>query len=369
MMRRFQAAAVGSLVVALSAVPLANAAPAWQSLIPFKRVEADPNKDYFLTEDDGPWLIMCRAFAGESAQQEAHALVLELRQRFKLKAYVHQKDYDFTKKEIGKGFDMHGSPKVMKPANPSQFVEVAVLVGDFDGPEDPNVDGTLAAIKKAFPNCLDVKNGKGQSQRYWGIREVVQRKEKDGKGPMRMAFLTRNPMLPDEYFAPKGLDPIVKQMNKDHKYSLLRNPSNFSVRIATFRGNSTTTIKTKEIEALEREEIRRSKLEEGAVKAEKLCEALRQEGEEAYVFHDIHESIVTIGSFDSVGEPRGDGKIEINPAVHRVIESYKAKTSQRPGEVANLGPVKKHGVTLDVQPLPVAVPRESIGAQFVRRPQ
>lgn len=359
MQRKWLCALAGAGLVGCFTLGSVIAAPPWQAMLPFKRVEADPNKQYLLDDNDGPWLIMCRAFAGETATQDANALVLELRQRFKLKAYVHQQNYDFTAKETGKGFDMYGVPKVMKPANPTQFTEVAVLVGDFNSPDDPKVEATLEAIKTARPNCLDTKSGKGQSARFNGLRSFTSKK--DGKGPMKLAFLTRNPRLPDEFFAPKGIDPLVKEMNRDLKYSLLKNPGNYSVRIASFHGDS--TMKLEEIEQLERETIGRSKLEEGADKAHKLALHLRSEGIEAYEFHDRHESIVTVGSFDSAGTPRADGKIEINPSVKQVVDYFKPKEAPngRPG-----GAQKVAGVTLDIQPTPVAVPKESIGAAYAR---
>ena len=54
-----------------------------------------------------------------------------------------------------------------------------------------------------------------------------------------------------------------------------------------------------------------SALEEAGEAAHKLVEVLRNQGYEAYEFHDRGSSIVTVGSFDSVGTPRADGKIEI----------------------------------------------------------
>jgi hypothetical protein len=363
MQRKLTAMLMGSFLAACSS---AIAAPSWQAIIPFRKVEADPSKEYTLTQDHGPWLIMCRAFAGETAEQDAHALVLELRSQYKLKAYVHVQKYDFTKKEIGKGFDKYGAPKVMRPENGTRFDEYAVLVGDFADDEDPRVNDTLEAIKNAWPKCLDIKQGQGQSQRYWGVR--LKTREKAGakeRGPMRMAFLTRNPLLPDEFFVPKGLDPVVREMNKNLKYSLLKNPSNYTVRIATFRGSIATTIRARDYEAAKSKQIEQSRLSKGEEDAQKLVEGLRKDGVEAYVFHDLNESIVTVGSFDSVGDPRPDGKIEINPAVHQTIEHYKADAKNF--GVGTYGARKLHGVTLDVQPMPVAVPKDSIGSQYVKR--
>src|SRR5690606_2719759 len=92
-------------------------------------------------------------------------------------------------------------------------------------------------------------------------------------------------------------------------------------------------------------------------KAHKLTVALREKGIEAYEFHDEFESIVTVGSFDSVGTPRPDGKTEINPAVHAVIESYKAIPMPWQGGQLALRPRTLNGIPFDAQPWPVEVPR------------
>lgn len=100
-----------------------------------------------------------------------------------------------------------------------------------------------------------------------------------------------------------------------------------------------------------------SKLEIAADKAHRLTKALRKKGVEAYEFHDRYESIVTVGSFQAVGSPREDGKIEINPAVHRVIETYRAE-KQDLGAMVGLKPRMLDDIPFDVQPQPVEVPRE-----------
>src|SRR5262249_28107184 len=52
------------------------------------QVEADPNKDYAMTPEAGAWFICATAYVGPQAPQLAHEMVLELRSRFKLPAYV-----------------------------------------------------------------------------------------------------------------------------------------------------------------------------------------------------------------------------------------------------------------------------------------
>jgi hypothetical protein len=108
-----------------------------------------------------------------------------------------------------------------------------------------------------------------------------------------------------------------------------------------------------------------NKLEEAAIKAHRLTAALRKQGVEAYEFHDRYESIVTVGSFDSVGTPRADGKTEINPQIHQLMRAYGAQRQQLPGG-ASLGLVPRtlDGVAFDVQPMPVGVPKKSIATAY-----
>ena len=73
----------------------AHAAPPWETLLSFNRVDADPQKPYQLAEENGPWLIVAATFSGDGAEQQAHELVLELRKRYKLPAYAHHMQFDF----------------------------------------------------------------------------------------------------------------------------------------------------------------------------------------------------------------------------------------------------------------------------------
>jgi len=155
----------------------------------------------------------------------------------------------------------------------------------------------------------------------------------------------------------------VLEMNEDAEFSLLRNRGKYTVKVATFQGVSTS--KLDEIAKLERGQIR-GKLEEAALKANKLAKALRAEGVEAYEFHDRNESIVCVGSFESVGTPREDGKIEINPAINKVIKEYSPEQTQLLGQEVGLQPRTLAGVAFDIQPIPVQVPKVSVGASYAK---
>jgi hypothetical protein len=349
----------------LFAASVADAAKPWELLIPFTRVEAVAGKQYKLTTDHGPWMILASSFAGPGAEKQANQLALELREDFNLESFVHVKTYDFTEPVEGLGLDRYGRPKKMVHANAAKFDEIAVLVGHFESVDDPKLEKVLNKLKHAHPACLDITKNKSTTQRFIGFRELYRKltpdEDKQSKGPMGNAFVTRNPLLPREYFVPDGLDPLVERMNRDVEYSLLKNPGKYTVKIATFRG--ATTMQLDQIEQNGKELP--SKLEQAAIKANKLTVALRKQGVEAYEFHDRYESVVTVGSFDSVGTQRPDGKTDITPAIFRIINTYGPKRKPIPGQDAyGLVPTAVAGISCDVQPVPVEVPKTSIAAAY-----
>lgn len=370
---------VGCLLVASAAV----ATPPWQ-FFNIKRVEADPAKPYSLTEGNGPWMIMCTTFHGEDAEQRAHKLVLELRSQYKLNAFVMKQTYDFKQRGLeGVGLNPDGTPKSMTYARQEKFDEVAVLVGDYRAVDDPDARKTLKMLKSAEPECLKTEKQKAAANSFDDLRHkaeaVVGGGLAKGPGPLGMAFLTTNPMLPKDYYAPQGIDKFVVDMNKDVEHSLLNCKGRYTVKIATYTGK--VTIDQVKIHDIERggkdwfhtDANKEDPLAAAARKAHALTETLRSQGVEAYEFHDRYSSIVTIGSFDSVGTPQANGKTEINPSMYQIMKSYgpdqSAVMSGQAGYVGRSVKVTVDGkknvpVLLDLQPTPVEVPRRSIGADY-----
>ena len=243
-----------SLFVLMLAAP-AIAAPPWTSLIPFKRIDTDPSKSYRLTENQGPWHILAASFSGQGAEKQAHDLVLELRRESRLAAYIHKQTYDYTERLDGLTLDRNGRrAKMVYANNAARYDSFAVLVGNFDSTADPKLEKTLAKVKYLRPQTLDISQNKQSRQRFAGLRALQRRMNGDpmkrDKGPMGSAFATRNPLLPESYFLPSGLDKFVLGMNKNVEFSLLKNPGAFTVRVATFKGKETTN--AREIEAIER---------------------------------------------------------------------------------------------------------------------
>lgn len=337
--------------------------------VTFRRNKAAAEKRMKLSEDDGPWLVFAASFAGEGAESEAKALIDELRERYRLPAYLFSEKFDFT--ETVEGQSVRGPRPMMVYDKAGVFKEYAVLVGNFAAIDDPGLQKTMKQLKYARPKCLT--NGAGSTtRRFAGLREIQRRingdRSKQQKGPMGNAFATPNPLIPREAFAPKGADSFVMKMNQDLEYSLLDCPGKFSVRVATFRGN--VVIDQERVAEIQQGGEMQSRLVKAAEDALRLTEALRKKGIEAYQFHDRHESIVTVGSFDWVGRDTGSETKEMNPDVLAIVRRFSPERQPLVGKngqnVAGLKPKSLDSIPFDIQPWPVEVPRRSVAADYAR---
>jgi len=362
--RGYSLALAAALVLTASTVRAEN--PFDYLFFPFQQVDADPAKRYSVTEDQGPWMVMATSFRGPGAEKQAHNLILELRKEFKLEAFMHRKSYDFSNKVEGRGIDKYGKPKQMVYNRNVQFDDIAVLVGNFESLQSDDAQDLLTKIKTMHPRCLGAEPDAGTTQVYAGLR-ALQRKlnlSADRKGPMGRAFIIRNPRLPAEYFTQNAVDPFVERLNSGVDFSLFKNPGKFSVQVATFRGKVVYDIE-KDFNA---DEAVSDSLVKAAENAHQLVVALRKQGIEAYEYHDRHESVVCVGSFDSLGMRQIDGKINLEPRVAAVMKAYGAQRVQIPNSTQfGLRPKTLGGIQFDLQPRPIHVPQKSIGSSYLSR--
>jgi len=267
----------------------------------------------------------------------------------------------------GRRIDKFGNSMKMKYQNGEKVNEIAVMVGHFDAVDSPDAQQVLHKLKHSRPECLNLENRRRTNQSLAAWR-MLQREFKRAinsndelKGPLGHAFVTTNPLLPNEYFVPKGVDRFVAEMNEGVKHCLLDCPGKYTVQVATFKGESILDQKKIQAELGKGRKTSGSKLAEAADQAHRLTQALRIKGYDAYEFHDRYSSIVTVGSFAGVGTPRQDGRIEINPEVLAVIETFKAAPQAGPGLSGGaLAPQSLDGIPFDIQPIPVEVPRRSV---------
>ena len=186
-----------------------------------------------------------------------------------------------------------GRPKMMKTLQKTADTEFAVLVGDYQTVDDDSAQKVLATLKKLDPACMHSQLPGTDKTAAGG----------EHPAPLRHAMVVTNPLLPREYFATKGIDKFVQDMNKDVPYSLLDCPGKYSVKVATFTGAA--EIDPMRIKAMEQQkDTGKSKLAEAAEKAHTLTMYLRDKKYEAYEFHDRQSSIVCVGSFQAIGMPR-----------------------------------------------------------------
>jgi hypothetical protein len=226
-----------------------------------------------------------------------------------------------------------------------------VLVGDFASFDDPRGQKVLATIKSLHPAALSGESGKSQS--FADFRKMIGLDRKAAKGPMHMAFVTPNPLLPEDYFTRQQTDEFVLKMNADVTHSLLDCPGRYSVRVATFTGSG--TFDQKAISSGDNELPLESRLIAAAEQAHTLTVALRKQGWQAWEYHDRESSIVCVGSLDQVRVRQADGMIVPHPEIARIV----AGLGPDPAKLAmgQIMPRQVAGILLDVQPRPIDVPR------------
>ena len=309
-----------------------------------KRVEADPKKVYRLEERNGPWMIMVKRFEGDYAEERANRLVLELRSKYKLNAYLYDKRFEFQVAEGMKAAErrQYTRDKYIRPFTQ----EYAVLVGDFQSTEDKDYKEALKKIKNCFPDCM-----KSEIIQVGTMRQ----------SPLANAMGTPNPLLPPDFLNPRGyVDAFVERLNADNKHSLLNNPGRFTVRVATFTGEIIIEQdRVKQILSGRNDnKLDGSTLAKAGINATELCAALRRQGVEAYEFHDRYSSIVTVGSFNEVGTMGPQGMVELVPEIARIFETYKGVYRQPTADnMLPYMPKTLVGIEFDVQPTVIAVPK------------
>ena len=390
---------IAVLLVASVGLAPASAEPLWKLITSGQRVEANPELDYRLREENGPWSVLATTFSGEGAEKQVKELILELRRRYKLEAYQHEMSFDFSQGAGTGGVDRYGDPIQMQYQKNRKIREIAVLVGNFPSVDDPLAQKTLKRIKTLLPDALDVESRRQTNQTLAAMRKLQSafRSRVDPRkrqGPMGHAFITRNPLLPQDYFVPTGVDKFVEQMNRGVKHSLLSCKGQYTVKVATF-GGRVTLESARRSSSSKQNKSSRNPLEVAADNAHRLTLALREKGWDAYEFHDRYESIVTVGSLDKEGTPihSGDNAGPLPPSVNTIVRTfgarhgrsnfhpqadrfkaeeikqtfYSAMASSGAQIASGLEPKSLVNIPFDIDPQVIPVPKRSISSAYVRR--
>jgi hypothetical protein len=306
-----------------------------------------------LQDYHGPWLILAQTFNGEEGRNHANAFAKELKAQFKTNVFIMERNLD-TDNVLGSmertRTDKFGrviEKKVeAKFVNSAPNISYAVLIGEFHTEKDPQIVKLIKEVQKFQPKA-----------KLPGYKRGA-------------AFMTRNPLLPDDYFQAPAVDEFHEQLNRQDwiKYSLLDCKGRFTVRVASFRGAEVISVSaTTKLNADEPTNA----LDKAASKAHKLTEALRKRGVEAYEYHDKFGSYVTVGSFNDLGREI-DGQFQYDPQILTIISQFcgyevvKAKDKITQAEMQTMS-VKtevvrsKDGgrslIPFDIEGKPIAVPK------------
>ena len=346
------------LLALLAAAAVLAAGPAASAGKP----ECDRSKKYRLHSGHGPWVIMAATFHpipggnpdGLTAEQAADELVYELRERgIPAVAWVVE-----SRKEnlTTRGMDGSEQARVMAALRGG----VCVMCGNYPSADDPRIPKNLDFIKTLTPECLspDEKRSRG----WTGVtgngglfRLTPGRKE----GPLAKAILTPNPLLSDadRRRLARRKDPLLVRLNAGQEHTLGKCPGNYTVVIAQFRGKTLVQVAGTKSANIDQRVSLSDDLDDAAKQAWELCQVLRNRDKvEAYVWHDRHRSVVTVGSFEGPDDP----------ALRRTARQYGAKpvpgaagpqpqTLTVPANAPDLRKAKRYWL-LEASPFPMEVP-------------
>lgn len=350
-----------------------------------------------LRPEHGPWLIFAMSFEGTNSKEKALELANDLQRDHGLTAFVMPKKFDFTELVPGSGIREDGRQKVMKYRDAKVKEGYAVLVGEFDSTESPSLKPTLDTVKTLRPKSFQDPNAAPEKIDNDPVKAFKNRFRSANKdktpGPLQTAFVTRNPLLPADFFQAPEMEKFVYELNKEpgyNEFSLMDCKSKYTVRVATFRGEDTFVSWGRSGEnGASKSEEEMTELEKAAEHAYVTVKALRAAGYEAYQFHDRNQSIVTVGGFDDLGATDANNQFVYTRGIQEIVARFgPTSTVKNTNEYGvNFGPAvqprllldlvdqklipeltqgtrkeqleyfKKLAVGFDMRPTPMAVPR------------
>lgn len=303
-----------------------------------------------ITPQAGAWLICATSFTGDNSAKLANELALELRNNHRLNAYVFDRGAAERQKqdeEIRRRRELMPNGRIPRIRIEDQH---AVLVGSYRDMDSAR--RALDDVRKLMPSdkfCL-------MGERY------VRGKSKEGEdgliyqkiqyGPFTNAFVVPNPTIPTEKPKETSKDletvmkevnlPLLRKLNAHETHSLLKNPKNWTLVVATFQSpyenvGAAPGALTKSFNKLlgKEDDKRNASAENACALADTLRDPRLRLGLDSYVLHTSYYSIVTVGGFESGDDPR-------MRQVQEVIQRLRITGGQ---------------TNMLVQPMPMPVPR------------
>ena len=265
---------------------------------------------------------MVASFDGDGAGGAGPVLADELRTQYRLTAYVNDRTFDHSDgKNSGRGLDNYGAP-LRTRYQQEQAHEFAVLVGDFPSIDDPAAQKTLERIKTLPSKVLsgETPDSAMDEVRQFSSKMVGKVSGHSPRGPDGPGVLHAQPAFAARVLRAQGRRRFVAKMNQGVEHSLLDCPGRYTVQVATFRGKTILQTSNEQPKRTGRDRLdvgqeQSRTARRGRGERPSPDRSLRRHGYDAYEFHDRTESIVTIGSFDHVGERLANGQLAPSPEV------------------------------------------------------
>lgn len=299
--------------------------------LPANRVEI--NKDVEITDKQGPWVIYVMSYSGPEAPQFAREFVAELRNNFKLNAYVYnagakekQKEYERVQKIRQDQIDA-----LQKAGLKGEYVPPPVRAVKIDEQTAVLVDGGFRSRDEALAmltklRAMTLPKDFAQRVKLDIKMLIVEEQDKTTKNGVKLgghqavlvnpfvrAFPARNPESKNhettQLLEPAEVE-LIRVLNKQEPFSLLQTKKPYSLVIKQYNTQQVLVRNKKDQEAFERYRNGLFKKEgdwsdQAALAAHNLAEAFRKSGlAETFVLHTKYCSFVTVGSYDSLEDSR-----------------------------------------------------------------
>lgn len=255
----------------------------------------DPLEPYLLTKENGPFMVLAQVFRGPESEKMALALCKELREEYKLPAYI-LRSKEFPMKSYIRGTPVQAPSETTKAAIklPERIRiqdEAAVLVGNEK--TEQGTENLLHQVKKIHPKCLQ-----GMPRLFdWRTTSL------------NRAIRTTNPYVPAQWLYPRAPDKLMLQMNSGLR-SIANCPGHYTIQVAQFAGHTAYDLYGQEESKFSKIiNEHKSPLKTAHDDAEKLADRLagmpevKRLGQPVFVYHDRTSSRVYIGSFNSPEDP------------------------------------------------------------------
>jgi hypothetical protein len=255
----------------------------------------DPLEPYLLTKANGPFMVLTQVFRGPEAERMALALCKELREDYKLPAYI-LRTKDFPMRSYIRGTPVQAPSETMKsaikqPERIRTLDEAAVLVGDEK--TEQGTEYLLKEVRKIRPKCMQ------EMPKLYPWRAAS----------LARALRTTNPYVPAHWLYPRAPDRLLVQMNAGAR-NIANCPGHYTIQVARYGGQSAYALHGEGMTMFNQLLSQsRSPLKTAHDDAERLAEQLAKSpdmqklGQPVFVFHDRTSSRVFVGSFQSAEDP------------------------------------------------------------------